>query len=168
MIIKISNLNDGSNNFIFNEPVKIIGLKEPFFDNFLLNLDLQKSNSQIALNSDLVLKAKFDCDRCGEEYTTEINTSYQIIYMFGEEPEETDSLNLKYLAFDAEKIDITQDLLDYSMLSIPMRKLCKEDCKGLCYKCGTNLNVSACSCVKEETDPRWLPLMELKNKLNNN
>jgi len=168
MIIKISNLCDGEHNFSYNEPVKKIGLGEPFFDNFLLNLDLQKSNSQIVLDSELVLKAKFNCDKCSELFETEIKTNYQIIYLFGTEPEETESVNVKYLAYDAEKIDISQDLLDYAMISVPMRKLCNEECKGLCYKCGANLNISKCECKNDEVDARWLPLMELKNKLNNN
>lgn len=168
MIIKISNLSDGKHNFTYDEPVKKIGLEEPFFDNFLLNLDLQKSNSQIVLDSELVLKAKFNCDKCSELFETEIKTKNQVVYLFGTEPEETDSVNVKYLSYDAEKIDISQDLLDFALLSVPMRKLCKEDCKGLCYKCGVNLNVNICECKNEEVDARWLPLMELKNKLNNN
>lgn len=168
MIIKISNLEDGSHEFTYNEPVKKIGLGEPFCGNFLLNLELQKSSSQIVLNSELCLKAKFECDRCDEEFETEINTDFQIIYLFGTEPEDTESININYLDYDAEKIDIRQELLDYAMISVPMRKLCSEDCKGLCYKCGTNLNLNSCECKNDEVDPRWLPLMDLKNKLNNN
>ena len=168
MIIKISNLGDGSHSLTFSEPVKKIGLEEPFFDNFLLNLELQKSNSQIVLDSELILKAKFNCDRCGEVFETEVKSEDQIIYLFGTEPEETESVNVKYLAYDAEKIDISQELLDFAMLSVPMRKICSEDCKGLCYKCGINLNTGKCECKNEEVDARWLPLMELKNKLNNN
>jgi Predicted metal-binding, possibly nucleic acid-binding protein len=168
MIIKISNLNNGDHHLTYEELVKKIGLEEPFFGNFLLNLYLQKSNSQIVLDSELILKAEFVCDRCTESYKTEIESKFQIIFLFGNEPEETESLNIKYLAYDAEKIDIGQELLDYAMLSVPMRKLCSEECKGLCYKCGTNLNESKCSCENEEVDARWLPLMELKNKLNNN
>jgi uncharacterized protein len=168
MIIKISNLSDGLHSLTFEEPVKKIGLGEPFFDNFLLNLDLQKSNSQIVLDTDLILKANFTCDRCGEQFVSEIKTKNQIVFLFGAEPEETDSVNVKYLAYDAEKIDIQQDLLDFAILSEPMRKLCREDCKGLCFKCGTNLNTGKCDCKNDEVDARWLPLMELKNKFNNN
>jgi uncharacterized protein len=41
------------------------------------------------------------------------------------------------------------------ILSLPLKPLCSEDCKGLCPICGTDLNRSQCSCVKERTDPRW-------------
>ena len=49
-----------------------------------------------------------------------------------------------------------------------MKNLCKEDCKGLCQKCGTDLNKEKCSCKAEEIDPRWKPLVNLKDKLNLN
>jgi len=48
-----------------------------------------------------------------------------------------------------------------------MKKLCKEDCKGLCPRCGKNLNEDNCICTEKEIDPRWEPLEKLRNKLNN-
>lgn len=168
MIIKISNLNNGEHHFTIDESAKKNGLEEPFFGNFLLNLDLEKSNSQIIVNAELALSVKFECDRCGEDYETRLKTNFQLVFLFGEEPEVTGDVNIKYLPYDAEKIDISQELLDYAMLALPMRKLCREDCKGLCYRCGTNLNNGECNCKKEEVDIRWQPLLDLKNKLNNN
>jgi uncharacterized protein len=85
-----------------------------------------------------------------------------------EKPEETDSINVSYLNRDADKIDIKSDVREFALLSIPMKKLCKEDCKGLCYKCGKDLNKEQCTCSAEEIDPRWKPLMNLKDKLNLN
>jgi uncharacterized protein len=49
-----------------------------------------------------------------------------------------------------------------------MKKLCREDCKGLCNVCGKDLNDGDCNCDRSNADIRWLPLKELKNKLNNN
>jgi len=69
---------------------------------------------------------------------------------------------------DADNIDVTNDVREFALLSVPMKNLCKDDCKGLCSKCGTDLNISKCTCSKEEIDPRWKPLMELKDKLNLN
>ena len=88
--------------------------------------------------------------------------------MFGQEPDDNDSIDISYLPLEADKIDITKDVRDYALLAIPMKKLCKEDCKGLCVNCGKNLNEGDCNCSKDMIDPRWLPLQELKNKLNIN
>jgi uncharacterized protein len=52
-------------------------------------------------------------------------------------------------------------------LSIPLKVLCKDDCKGLCPRCGINLNDTSCSCDTTDTDPRWAPLSKLKDESNN-
>jgi uncharacterized protein len=45
-----------------------------------------------------------------------------------------------------------------------MKPLCREDCRGLCPRCGSDLNVSECGCVVEEVDPRWRALQLLKKE----
>jgi len=50
------------------------------------------------------------------------------------------------------------------MMAFPMRELCDEDCKGLCPKCGKNLNEGDCGCVKKEIDPRLAILQKLLEK----
>jgi uncharacterized protein len=81
---------------------------------------------------------------------------------------ESESDNITYISSEADVIDISNDVRDFSILAVPMKKLCSDNCKGLCSKCGQNLNEGDCQCSKDETDIRWLPLMELKNKLNTN
>jgi len=51
------------------------------------------------------------------------------------------------------------------ILSVPMKPLCKEDCKGLCPVCGANLNYEDCGHTQEKVDPRLLKLKELKDLL---
>ncbi|WP_213805667.1 DUF177 domain-containing protein [Granulicella sp. dw_53] len=51
------------------------------------------------------------------------------------------------------------------LLSLPSRTLCKPDCKGLCPRCGQNLNVAKCSCDEAAADPRWNALAGLADKL---
>ena len=51
------------------------------------------------------------------------------------------------------------------LLSLPTRTLCKADCKGLCPRCGQNLNVAKCSCDEAAADPRWNALAGLADKL---
>jgi uncharacterized protein len=51
------------------------------------------------------------------------------------------------------------------LLSLPSRTLCKPDCKGLCPRCGQNLNVAGCSCEQTAVDPRWNALAGLADKL---
>ena len=168
MYIKISNLGDGVHNFSFDEVVSKINLEEPFFGNYLAEIELSKTVNQMILKADLVVNAHFDCDRCSNDFETELRGSFQLVYFLGNKPDGDEKDNLIYLPITADRIEIGKDLRDFAVLSIPMKKICREDCKGLCFNCGKDLNEGECNCDKTTTDSRWLPLMELKNKLNNN
>ena len=167
MIIKIANLSEGVHNLSFDEDVSEIGVSEPFYGTCKVDVKLSKSHSQIVLDAELNLDANYQCDRCGRIYKAKVKSSYQMVYLFGKEPEGDDEFNLTYLPVDADKINIVNEVRDYALLAIPMKKLCKDDCKGLCPKCGKDLNEGDCHCTKDELDPRWAPLEKLKNKLNN-
>ena len=166
MIIKIANLSDGVHTLSFDEKIGDIGVGEPFFGSCKVDVKLSKSYSQIVLDAELNLEANYQCDRCGRNYKAKVQNNYRMVYLFENEQEENDSFNLTYLPIDADKIDIVNDVRDYALLAIPMKKLCKEDCKGLCPRCGKDLNEGNCNCAEKEVDPRWEPLEKLRNKLN--
>ena len=168
MNIKISNLSDGIHNYKFEEAVSELGLEEPFIENLLVDAELKKSHNQVILDTKLSIKTSFNCDRCNKNFNTVLTSSYRMVYMFGTEPVDSGSINITYLSLETDKISIDNDVRDYALLSIPMKKLCKEDCKGLCTKCGKDLNDGDCGCQRNEIDNRWLPLLELKNKINTN
>ena len=168
MKIKISNLSEGVHNFNFDEAAKDLELNEPFFGNIIVEAELNKAHGQLVLTADLTAKVNYDCDRCNANFNSTLTNSYKMVYLIGMKPEESESVNITYLPPDADKITLNDDVRDYALLAVPMKKLCREDCKGLCTKCGKNLNEGDCGCNHESIDDRWLPLMELKNKINNN
>jgi uncharacterized protein len=168
MIIKISNLSEGSHEFVFEDKTAKINLSDPFYGSFKSSVVLNKLHDQLIVSVNSIFKAKFECDRCANEYKTKITSDYKIVYLMNEAPEETSSLNVNYLSRDAVKIDLTNDVREFALLSVPMKKLCAEDCKGLCPKCGIDLNNNKCNCTEDEVDPRWKPLIDLKEKLNLN
>ena len=168
MMIKISNLSEGIHNLTFEGEIKELELEEPFTGNYLAEIKLNKLHNRIILDIDLKTEAYFDCDRCSVSYKCNLQNNFQMVYLFGDSPADSESDNLIYLPVDADKIKLDNELRDYAILSIPMKKLCNEDCKGLCYKCGKNLNNGSCDCESAEIDSRWKPLLELKNKVNYN
>lgn len=169
MVIKINNLKEGIHHYNLDEPVENLGLVLPFTNKVNVDINLQKLHNQVVLETKLDLKVHFECDRCGEDYFSSLNTDYKMVYLFGKNPEgEDESLNFVYLPLDASEIKLDDDIRDYAMLAIPMKKLCKEDCKGLCPECGQNLNSGSCSCTSQEIDPRWQPLKDLKKNFENN
>ena len=57
-------------------------------------------------------------------------------------------------------LDLTDTLRQYRLAAIPMAPVCREDCKGICPECGTDLNEAACSCERYQ-DQRWTALRKL-------
>jgi uncharacterized protein len=169
MLVKINNLKEGTHHYNLDEPIESIGLEEPFFDKVNISLNLQKLHNQIVLETELHLNARFECDRCISDFNTTLESRYHTVYLFGNHPEEdNESINVTYLRADASEIVLDNDIRDYALLAVPMKKLCKDNCKGLCPECGKNLNEGSCDCKDREIDPKWLPLKELKNKIDNN
>ena len=62
-------------------------------------------------------------------------------------------------------LDMDEQLLEQLEMEFPMRFLCHEDCKGLCPKCGKNLNEGECDCDHTEIDPRMEPLRKLLEQM---
>lgn len=63
------------------------------------------------------------------------------------------------------EIDLEPMLRDAVALALPLRPLCRDDCRGLCAHCGRDLNESDCDCTEDEIDPRWAELSALRAKL---
>lgn len=64
-------------------------------------------------------------------------------------------------------LDIDAEINSQIEIEFPSRFLCREDCKGLCQRCGENLNNRSCSCKDKEVDPRFAPLQKLLDEMKN-
>ncbi len=64
-------------------------------------------------------------------------------------------------------LDMDEPLKEQLEMEFPLRFLCKEDCKGLCPKCGCNLNERECACTLKEPDPRLAPLQKILDAMKN-
>lgn len=167
MIIKYTNYSDGVHHIELKKSAEKLNLGEPFSGDVLLNCKMDKSLSQIVFDCNLSVTADLTCDRCTKEYKSEINSKFQIIYLFSKESVNEEDLNVHYLSPETDKIDLAPDTIEYCKLSIPLKNLCSENCKGLCPKCGADLNDKTCNCDKEKINPVWDKLQNLKGKLNN-
>ena len=77
-----------------------------------------------------------------------------------------------YAIIEDGHLDVDEQILMQLEMEFPSRFLCKDDCLGLCQRCGKNLNEGPCDCTKDEIDPRLEPLRkileEMKKKENKN
>lgn len=163
MTIKYTNFSDGIHELEFQEPVEKLKLDSTFFGNLVLTCKMDKSAHQIVLDCSLSVNSRFNCDRCGVEFVRELKNHFILSFLFSKERIQSEDLNLKFLSPDLDKIDLTEDVIEYTKLAVPMKKLCREDCKGLCSKCGANLNEEQCGCKVEIVSDVWAPLKKLKD-----
>ena len=99
------------------------------------------------------------CDRCSlpivREGSLRIEKGIASVHQVDEEE------NDRYLLYDGTALVLDTAIADQIYLSLPYRNLCREDCRGYCTGCGTNLNEGQCSCQKKTVDPRLAVLQKL-------
>jgi uncharacterized protein len=74
-----------------------------------------------------------------------------------------DEVEVSY--YTGEGVLLEDVLREQVLLAVPLKTVCREDCRGLCPHCGRNLNVEQCNCAEPLEDPRWSALKEIKDKL---
>jgi uncharacterized protein len=80
----------------------------------------------------------------------------------GEGEREIDPDDFGAAYYENDEIDLEQLIRERVHLSLPMKPLCDQDCRGLCPQCGTNLNRGTCDCRRDWEDPRLEALKALK------
>ena len=97
------------------------------------------------------------CDRCLTPVEKKFSMNFEHIVVHELAGEDNDDFVVcGDYALDLDEL-VTADIL----LELPIKMLCREDCKGLCPKCGTNLNESSCGCDTKQVDPRLEALRKL-------
>ena len=106
--------------------------------------------------------SSLQCARCLVEFPSSLDVEVCELYVVpgaaGTDVDDT------YKVAGAE-LDLEPMLRDALTLALPLRPLCREGCKGICARCGADLNSASCACIEDSVDPRWAPLDGLKEKL---
>ena len=94
-----------------------------------------------------------ECSRCLEPFVFPLAQELDLFYLprvaglDSEEDAELSDRELVVAYYDGLRVDLGDMLREQILLAIPMKRLCREDCAGLCPVCGTDRNVSKCACV---------------------
>ncbi|MBX2992700.1 MAG: DUF177 domain-containing protein [Bacteroidetes bacterium] len=164
MKIQITGLSDGIHRYQFAVNPAELTLGEYFDGDVAVEAVLDKSAAQILLTASITATARFTCDRCISLFTQRLNSEYSMLYVNeGIETQHLDPAEVQVIPPGLHIINIAEDVRQTVMLSVPLKVLCKETCKGLCPLCGTNLNEQACTCSDTEIDSRWEELRKLQS-----
>jgi uncharacterized protein len=124
----------------------------------------------IRVNGKLETSLEVACARCLDPVVHPVERSFDLLYR----PLGTDSGHEELSVTDAEAeigyyegrgLLLEDTLREQVLLALPLRTICREDCKGLCPHCGKNLNEGQCDCTVEVEEPRWSALKEIRGKL---
>ncbi len=103
-----------------------------------------------------------ECRRCLTPVATAVTANADAL--FTQDTEALEDPDAYPLAPDATEIDLTPAVREELLLAVPRFLQCREDCRGLCPRCGQDLNAGPCGCAPA-ADPRWQTLESLKGKL---
>ncbi len=101
------------------------------------------------------------CDRCATDFSRDVQIPIDVVLV--EELSNEDSEDEWVFPLEADSADLEDIVRTVFVLNMDSKLLCKPDCKGLCHRCGKNLNTDVCTCQKE-LDPRFAALRQLLNK----
>ena len=101
-----------------------------------------------------------NCDRCLEKFEDPRTKDFNLWLTSDKRIKDDRSEDVILISDNSDEIDLSEVFRDIIYLEKRMKNICKADCKGLCYKCGANLNKSSCDCEIDDQDNRWNALKD--------
>ena len=133
-----------------------------------LAFDIFKDKDNFRLAGDVKTVLELPCSRCLEPFQHGVDAHFDLRYQphaenTGEGEREVEEDDLSTAFYENDEIDLGQLMREQFYLSLPMKPLCRDGCRGLCPTCGANLNNASCDCTTAWEDPRLAPLKALQD-----
>ena len=139
-----------------------------------LKVHLDKGEeSTVQVKGRLSARLGLECGRCLEPFTFAIDQDVDLFYLprhkeaQAEEQDADVQLSdhqMVVVFYDDDRIDLGEMVREQLFLGLPMRRVCRDECKGLCPTCGVNRNATECNCPPVDGDLRLAPLRKLFDK----
>ncbi len=169
MIIDISKIETGE-SFKFTsgeEDIRLETANYRLIGQVAVSGTISRSVAGVEVVGKITGEAEIDCTRCLEPIrrplAIDLKTEFVRKGEMGNDGEhEIQGSDLDADELEGDFLDLNGVVREQILLSIPEKELCSPECKGLCEKCGENLNLIDCRCGEDEIDPRWAALKSLK------
>jgi len=169
-ILYLNSLEEGTNKVSLEIPGVDLAIEHQDMisvGTYSAELEIEKRSTEFIVRCKAEATHKLQCARCLEPYDAvyAFDFTFVINCVKLQEVAGEGSSDDYYLIDDStNEFDITPLIRERLLLALPMKPLCSPDCKGLCPKCGTDLNKSTCDCVKDQVDERWSELKKLRQQ----
>ncbi len=132
---------------------------------------LAHKDRDLHIDGTLATGIRYKCSRCLKECSLPLTAKFDLLYL--PQPKwlkRDEEIELRYedmdiAYYDGIRLDVDLMVLEQIELSMPMKFVCREDCKGLCFNCGADLNEGPCGCAARQPDSRLAVLLEFRKKL---
>jgi uncharacterized protein len=127
---------------------------------------LANTDGEVRIRVNLSVDMKAECDRCLGDAVYPLNEKLDLFYrpmtvIARVEEVEIDEGEAEIGFYEGEGMELEDILREQILLLLPMQKVCRDDCRGICPICGRNRNETDCNCKVEATDDRWQALRNI-------
>ena len=137
------------------------GVTNPVSEPVLASGTVRNTAGVLVMTGEITTRIHGICDRCASAFDREIHFPINVVLVTEMANEENEDEWV--FPLEGDSADLDDIVRTVFVLNLDSKLLCKEDCKGLCYRCGKNLNEGPCNCQKE-LDPRFAALKQLLEK----
>jgi uncharacterized protein len=132
-----------------------------------VSLRVERRGADVAVTGHFDATARLSCSRCLEPLTARIEPDVDLHLLPMPRARQAEQVelapdDLEVDFYSGDELDLGGLIRSETVLALPMKPLCREDCRGLCPVCGGNRNVTDCRCEARGTDPRLAPLEALR------
>jgi uncharacterized protein len=131
----------------------------------------ERAGEEIRIAGNLSVAMELSCSRCLEPASYNIEKTFDLFFresdedLIDEDDVELTEEDTRTAFFSGTQLAIGDVLREQFLLALPMKALCRVDCKGLCPVCGANRNQNTCNCSGEVFSPHMEKLLEIKRRL---
>lgn len=124
----------------------------------------------IRLVGDFSTRIEMRCARCLDPVVRDLASSFDLLYRplgvdAGVAERAIQEADTEIGYYQGDGMLLEDALREQVLLALPIKAVCREECKGLCPRCGRNLNLETCDCAQPAMDLRWAALKDIKDKL---
>jgi len=170
MKLRVSNISEsGVHIKALEEPEWLVNLPElcsegdgiRFLSKIGIDLQVTRVLKEVTVTGNVQLSIQTSCSRCVEPVRIELSPYVSLVLSPADKISDEDD-DLEHETYRDDEIDLSNYLMEQIAISLPIKVVCNEDCKGLCTICGTNLNQETCTCESEKVNPKFAILKNLK------
>ena len=137
------------------------GISQPVSEPVVAEGTVRNTAGVLVMTGNIVTTLHGICDRCADPFTRDVFIPLNVVLVTELSDEENEDEWV--FPLEGDSADLEDIIRTVFVLNLDSKLLCKEDCKGICCRCGKNLNHEACTCQKE-LDPRFAALKQLLEK----